>query len=721
MPAGAFKDNFQEYPYNINFLQSGYYSTVPHIAAPVFMPTGVTDQIATCTFPVTTRMTTLNLSGVNEGPLYYVAFTLPEASWGMEVWFFRADGTQILGGGSVGISTPNARIELKKIGNTWKTYNNGFFMGNMLTTVEDAYYVLVYPYSSPVDNLVTGDSGTNPYVIGTVPAGWYVRKDMLSPLTKGLYNDTGSLISTFYHADWGVPSMDLGTYTITTKHLISGATINSTTWTAGLNNWSVGGLAGNVSYNIDDILVNSAAPYGIYEIRLTSPTIGLVDTDYLYYIATGADIEWDRETYSAGDDAVITTTVSAAYWDTANYDYEGRIYDLYGTLKDSWAITSDVDTETVSLVGYDTGDYVATIVATHTSGTEYWMDYDIATISAKATITGCCINAYTGSVVKAASVNMLQGGSWFNTSTDGTGIYNVTDLDYGLEIGINATKSGFNFTAFDFTPPAAATYHFNLSFIPNYVANHTALMGVVYEDWSHNIIPGATVYISNNTWTGTSTTASSSGFYKFDSLCAGQTYRINSTASGYDDSIDYSRSPISGLALVQNCEMTPSYVLGVECEDESSAPISGAYVSSSDGQAMTTGSTGRAQFTLGFGAYTITGTADGYYGDSEAIVMTGARNITLSFSPKTAASSGAGIAYPPHNVKFTVMTFFGQPISEANITAKGYQTTVGPWDWLKTLLGLPLDETPIHNQTMEGTTDTGGQIDFMMIESVKYR
>lgn len=83
-------------------------------------------------------------------------------------------------------------------------------------------------------------------------------------------------------------------------------------------------------------------------------------------------------------------------------------------------------------------------------------------------------------------------------------------------------------------------------------------------------------------------------------------------------------------------------------------------------------------------------------------------------------TAGYGYQYPPKDVRFKVMTMFGQPISGCSVIAQGITTTTGSWDWLIQLFGVSLNETPIMNTNMSGTTDSNGEIVFLMIPSVKY-
>ena len=608
------------------------------------------------------------------------------------------------------------RNTLRRTGTTWEYYVNGVYQGDAGTVVTSAYYFQLFIGVTDtyiIDNIIVGDS--EPNIIGGLPLNWYIKRDMITPSLKGVINNTGNAMSTnTFHANWMVDSS--GSYTISIENVGTGFVANTTSWTAAAD-WSRG-WAGNNTYTIQDVFIGTSAPYGYYALRLKEGGSTL-DSSYFWYLASGATIAWDKDIYGIGDVATITTDVSSGYWDTSTYAYTGKIIDLYGVTQDTWTINSQTMDHTVDLTSYPVGDYYAVIVAS-SGGTDYYMAFDIATINDKVNILGHTVNAYTGGVVPLASVSFIRGGTFHNSVSSAAGSFSETGLLWGLEIGVNATKTDFNFTPFKFTPPAAGTYTLNLSLLPDYIPNSTAIAGVVYEDWSHNAIPGATVWISNSTWTGTSTTATSMGFYMFDGLAAGESYLINATAAGYAQSVDYSRSPIVGLHIVQNIEMTSSYILTVYIRDATtnSLIMDTVFVESSDGQIKNT-TMGSTTFTLGFGAYTITGSSSGYTGSSTAVLMTGNRDITL-YLTKTTAQPTKQIYIAPHEVRFVVHDIYGAAIPDVAVTAVGWASSMpDPAGWLLELFGINTATTPT-NSTMAGTTGTDGSIVFIMFPAYKY-
>jgi len=122
---------------------------------------------------------------------------------------------------------------------------------------------------------------------------------------------------------------------------------------------------------------------------------------------------------------------------------------------------------------------------------------------------------------------------------------------------------------------------------------------------------------------------------------------------------------------------------------------------------------------LHYGMKELTVTSEGYNPYQRSVYLDSDTNITAYLTKE--AEGGAGVYYPPpHLVEFRVQTWQGTPFADVNVTAKGYSTTMGAWDWLYDIFGYK-NETQIHNVTMSDTTDSNGAISFLMVETVKYK
>jgi hypothetical protein len=337
-------------------------------------------------------------------------------------------------------------------------------------------------------------------------------------------------------------------------------------------------------------------------------------------------------------------------------------------------------------------------------------------------ITGFTLDGSTGAAIGLVNVNATQSFYWANTTSDSiTGSYAIGGAAPNINIVFYASKTGYTHTPVTTSAPTNGTWLLNLILFPNYVANNTAIHGLVYTSWNGNPINGATVTISNTSWSAT-TTSSTTGYYIFDNLAGGEVYNISATATGHSPSAVYSATTVAGGTVQQNIPMTAAYTLTVYARDGVTSNLlvgTTVFIQLSDTQSTST-TNGIATFTVNGGLTTVTGTATGYSPAQTQIALTGDSVATLLMYNTTTSTASHVVYYIPHSVKFTVLTMWAAPVDNVSITARGYETTVGDWDWLKTLLGLPLDEAPIQNSTMGGVTDSTGSINFMMIETVKY-
>jgi PKD repeat protein len=75
---------------------------------------------------------------------------------------------------------------------------------------------------------------------------------------------------------------------------------------------------------------------------------------------------------------------------------------------------------------------------------------------------------------------------------------------------------------------------------------------------------------------------------------------------------------------------------------------------------------------------------------------------------------------PPKSVRFHIQTIWGKALPGATVSAIGMGTSTGNWDWVETLLSIPLSTVGINTTPMVDTTDSNGNIVFLMVPSVKY-
>ena len=109
----------------------------------------------------------------------------------------------------------------------------------------------------------------------------------------------------------------------------------------------------------------------------------------------------------------------------------------------------------------------------------------------------------------------------------------------------------------------------------------------------------------------------------------------------------------------------------------------------------------------GPGLWTVTLTAENYYGVREVVKE---RLISVS-------GSGGVPAVAP--TRFVIQTYSGQALANVTVTATPLEST-GPLSWLLDLFGISGD-ADINGTVLTGTTDSGGGIVLPLIRSVKYR
>lgn len=113
-----------------------------------------------------------------------------------------------------------------------------------------------------------------------------------------------------------------------------------------------------------------------------------------------------------------------------------------------------------------------------------------------------------------------------------------------------------------------------------------------------------------------------------------------------------------------------------------------------------------------YGTYTVSLTISSDTGDPVAT-----ENELVQISPQ---ESSIDLKTEPKPVQFHVQTFWGAPLTNANVSVIGITTSTGNWDWIPLLLGIPLDEVALNGTAMYQTTDSLGNTEFLMIPSAKY-
>lgn len=336
---------------------------------------------------------------------------------------------------------------------------------------------------------------------------------------------------------------------------------------------------------------------------------------------------------------------------------------------------------------------------------------------------GEVVDLYTGLPIANAIITATQPaiGRTFTTTSDAAGEYAISPGPVaGHPITISASADNYSTLTLSFDAvPKYSSWHILLFLVPGTSPDlptepgESMLYGYVITQGSQQPIQGATVTLSD----GSSTTTTSTGFYVFNNVTPGD-YTITASAP-YHTSVSESVSLVADTATQHNLALEGTYTLTVTVKDANDLnPVPGTTIILSDGQTAT--NQNPATFEVEYGQYTVSVAAEGYYPGTQFVYIerTGATTATVMM---TAVPSSPELPnYPPHNVKFTVLTLLGTPIPGVNVTAQGIEQTPST-NILERMLGINTISTPITSEVMSGTTDSNGEINFMMIEAVKYR
>lgn len=153
-------------------------------------------------------------------------------------------------------------------------------------------------------------------------------------------------------------------------------------------------------------------------------------------------------------------------------------------------------------------------------------------------------------------------------------------------------------------------------------------------------------------------------------------------------------------------------------DSTSGAPIPVVIITGDDSQTYTT-TTGTGYLSQDAGVHVAYFASTGYASRALSYIVDGDATHTVKLT-KASEVIEQPIVTAPKDVQFHIQSFFGAPIVGAEIDVQGISTSTGSWDWVMTLFGIPLDETPINSTRMSSTTDSNGNAVFLMVSSGKY-
>ena len=472
---------------------------------------------------------------------------------------------------------------------------------------------------------------------------------------------------------------------------------------------------GYLIYNRTEVL---GYDYGLYLFYVTKDG-QMMDFDWLFYAPLGetSTVNIEHDTYPIGN----TVRVDYSIGDYASGDnYYLKIYDAYGTEKKSWSLSTETGYKPISSYGWNAGTYYAILYHNNDE-----LAVDAMSLTYEVQIEGITYDAEAETALASVNVSYRQGAVYYNTTSNATGHYNLSGLIVDAETFTNATKTNYTHNDFSFTPLTPGTYIVDLYLLLNetYISyTNTSIGGLVTHCPLHQAIEGATVNLWNtsSSWNESDTT-NSKGYYLFDDIPNGTTYKINATNEHCDTEEDDITTNDGGYRYHYFC-LDCWYNLTVTAKDASTHTTITTFTAVLDDTTTSSTTTSTLNFTgVYYGIHKLEVSAEGYYTSLEYVYVPGDTETIMHLTPLEEAEGGAGVYYPPpHLVEFRVVDIWGVPLSNIAVNATGYETTVINLTWWQTLFGFS-SEIEVYNSTATGTTDSAGHISFFMVETIKYK
>ena len=192
----------------------------------------------------------------------------------------------------------------------------------------------------------------------------------------------------------------------------------------------------------------------------------------------------------------------------------------------------------------------------------------------------------------------------------------------------------------------------------------------------------------------------------------------------------YLNIPLTGYSLIYDEDGTveyynastwrceDKYVLIVRAKDYNTNQVINNFTVDSTTGGVKSTTNGIVKYTcLDSGYYVLTVSSSGYHPAQQSYVIEQSKEVTIYLTP----TSEADYFLPEiHEVRFMVVDGYGVAVEDVTVTANCIETTLGSWDLLMEFFGFKNVST-IQNTTMTGTTDSGGEIVFPMVKTIKYQ
>jgi hypothetical protein len=488
-------------------------------------------------------LTIASTSGFKYTP--YHAFRIID-SYGSSGTVYAAGGTPPVG----------SRYEFIKKSGSWDTYLNGVYVSSVSSPISPERWCIFfydyrygYPYqpcSISLRDIIVTTSESQAWLLSRPPTGPNGTSHFLmyseGAYTPGLYSGINTFVSSDFYLSWARPSIgykgDLRyAERIDFVHFQTGEVVYS-------HYLNENDTHGRISFEVEDVFVNTSAPYGEYWIKLMRSDDMFMQGRFITYSQTpigGHTILWDKIRYYSTDTAKITSSIASL--DPA-YEYSGKIFDIYGANHGTWSIPTTSHTETITINNWDTGIYYAAIsLKEKSTGEEFDVAFTPMEIHEGVGFAGTTLDVVSGDPASNTSVTLTQAGTPQNTESDSDGKYVVGDLVQNYPVTFTANKTGYVHYDWIYTPLQARSYDFDMYLYPDplfpapptptWVDNNgTAVAGFVHKAHNKQPLESALVELTIDNVTS-STYTYGTGFYSFDNLSPDLNYSLNVYSAGY--------------------------------------------------------------------------------------------------------------------------------------------------------------------------------------------
>ena len=448
-------------------------------------------------------------------------------------------------------------------------------------------------------------AGSDPRVVTSKSAVFGALELQLSPIAAQFKFFTVSGSTSTLFDSGSVPCRGYGALTGTVNDALTGLPV----------------AGAMISYTGASALTNSSgaysllkAPLGSYQLTVDAPGYSSRSEAVTVNPAATTNTDFNLTPLPGSVSGVVTDAGTGLTLAGATVSYSGgqAVTDSAG------AYSLGPMTEGTYLVGAGASGYTATTQAVTVGPGQAAVQNFALGQAGVGTVGGKVTDAATGSPVAGAKVSYAGG----STTTDSDGMYNLTSLPDGSTT-VTATRTGYTdqSAVVVITSGGTTAQDFALDPLPGSIG------GVVTDSLTGLPIAGAPVM-----YPGGATRTNAAGAYSLTGVAEGS-YTVIAAATGYVQqfkqvSVGAGEDVVQGFALAPR----PGSVAGTVVDAGTGAPLIGATVSYSGGQASTDG-LGRYSFpTVIEGSYVFTASSAGYSPQAQTLSVGPGATVSLNLS-----------------------------------------------------------------------------------------